>query len=103
MNELSLSPAERARNAHAAILAAVQAPGSGVAISAALGASEATVSRIKNERLSDVLAFLYAAGFKVVPQNVVAVDAERLGLVLTAAHRTLSDKEALRSFVMEEA
>lgn len=85
------------------MLSALQGPGSQVAIAAAMGVSEATVSRIKNERLAECLAFLYAAGFKVVQGESVTVDPARLELVLTAAHETLSGVDSLRQFVLEVA
>lgn len=40
-----------------------------VAIAAAMGVSESTVSRLKNEELEECIQFLYHAGWKVVPQD----------------------------------
>lgn len=102
MNELCTSPAESARKAQATVLSALEHGVSQAAIATAIGVSEATASRIKNNDMAPVLAFLYAAGFKVVPQSAVTVDAERLELVLTAAHTTLADMDSLRAFVMEQ-
>lgn len=47
----------------------LQEPGRAVAVAAAMGVSESTVSRIKNERLSEVLLFLAHMGWKVVPAD----------------------------------
>lgn len=81
MTELCLSPAERARNALARILQVLAPAGSQVAIAASMGASESTVSRIKNERLPECLAFLYACGFKVVSADKVCVAADELQML----------------------
>jgi len=53
----------------------------GVALAATLGVSESTVSRMKTEQLENLLAFLYALGFKVVPQGKVCVDADELRML----------------------
>lgn len=102
MTELSRPPAERSRKAHARVLARLQEPGSQVAIAASLGASESTISRIKNEKLADCLAFLYAAGFKVVDQGAVCIKAEALAFMRVAAAHALTSDEAARQFFGED-
>lgn len=69
MSEVWESANERSRKAVGGVLQAMQTPGKGVAIASAMGVSEATVSRLKNEQMEGVVAFLYHAGFKVVPQD----------------------------------
>lgn len=103
MNSVLIPAAERARNAKSRVLAALKDPGSQVAIAASMGVSEATVTRIKNDRLDECLAFLYTAGFKVVPQESVSVDPSRLDTILTAAQATFATVDALRDFVLEGA
>lgn len=92
MSELSISPAERARKAYTRVLSALQRPGTQVAIAAVLGQSEATVSRIKNERLEESLAFLYALGFKVVPAEMTCVQPEALAFMRQTTARVLSNE-----------
>lgn len=102
MPELCTPVAERARKAFARVLAVLQEPGSQVALAASLGASEATISRIKNERLQECLAFLYAAGFKVVPQGRVCVDPAKLDAVMTLARAAMGDEATARKLVWED-
>lgn len=93
MSELCTPAHERARKAHAAVLAALQAPGTQVAIAAALGTSESTISRIKNERLAEVLTFLYASGFKLVRQGAVCITPEAFESLRQIAAKSLADPE----------
>lgn len=59
MTALLLSPAERARKAHARVLQALQVPGTARNLAQAMGVSEATISRTKTEKLEDAVALLY--------------------------------------------
>lgn len=93
MSLLSHSPIERARKSHARILQSVQEPGSQVAIAKTLGTSESTVSRIKNQMLEDVLAFLYCAGWKVVQSDRVCVDPGALDFMRRTTSRVMSQSE----------
>lgn len=74
MTEVSTTPPERARKAVQAVLQRLQEPGTGVAVAAAMGVSESTVSRIKTERLEEVALFLACLGFKLVPAEFKCVD-----------------------------
>lgn len=93
MSELSQTPAERARKAHSALLQRLQEPGIGVALAAALGVSESTISRLKNDQLENVLAFIYAAGLKVVSQGVVGVEAGEIQMLRRTYARAVQDKQ----------
>lgn len=81
------------------ILQALSLPGSQVAIAATLGASQSTISRIKNERLEEVLCFLYAAGFKVVDQEKVCVDQDAYKFMKKVTAMALADSS---SFLLDE-
>lgn len=61
-----LTATEKARKAHGAVLQVLQNAGKQGAIAAAMGSSDSTVSRIKNEHLENAITVLYCAGFKVV-------------------------------------
>ncbi|MDR0478314.1 MAG: hypothetical protein LBH31_00620 [Burkholderiaceae bacterium] len=63
------------------ILQRLQETGMGVALAASLGVSESTISRIKNDQLANVLALVYAAGFKVVPQCQECADADEIQML----------------------
>ncbi len=64
----------------------------GVALAASLGVSESTVSRMKTERLGECLAFLYVAGFKLVPQGKTCVDSSALEFMRQTTARVLADE-----------
>lgn len=81
MTELSHSPAERSRKAHARVLARLQEPGSQVAIAASLG----------------------AAGFKVVDQGALCIKPEALAFMRLAASHALANDEAAQQFFGEDA
>ena len=81
----SVTPAEKARNAGGRVLQAMQTPGKGGAIAAAMGVSDSAVSRLKNEHLEPVLQLLYHLGFKVVPEDFKCVDPETFAF-LTRKH-----------------
>ena len=103
MTEPCLSPAERARNAVSRVLQRLAPAGSQVAIAASLGWSESTVSRIKNERLPECLAFLYAAGWKVVSADKVCVNAEELRMLRQFYARAVQQQDtAARLFEDDE-
>lgn len=92
MASLTVGPLERARDAHARVLTALQKPGTQAALAAVLGASEPTISRIKNERLEESIAFLYALGFKLVPQGKVCVDASEIQMLRRAYARVVQNE-----------
>lgn len=54
-------------------LQALQEPGKGTALASAMGVSDATISRIKTDRLEEVLVFLAHLGLKVVPAEFKCV------------------------------
>lgn len=85
MNAVSATPAERARKAVQLALQRLQEPGTGVSLATAMGVSEATVSRIKTERLEEVLLLLAHLGLKVVPAEFKCVDAAAYAF-LTSTH-----------------
>ena len=85
MGASSLSPAEKARNAHSRVLQAMQAPGTGSALAVSMGVSDSTISRIKTEHLEQSLVLLYQLGFKLVPSDHKCVDPETFAF-LTRKH-----------------
>lgn len=59
-------------------------------LATAMGTSESTVSRIKNERLAEVLLFLAHLGFKVVPADYKCVDPESHAFLTRMHERVLA-------------
>lgn len=102
MRELCTSPLERSRKAYSRVLQSLQEPGRQVALAVALGVSESTISRVKNERLEECLALLYCAGFKVVPSDRVGIDPEALTFMCQTTARMLSDEELVRQFIFRD-
>jgi DNA-binding XRE family transcriptional regulator len=85
MAELSLTPAERSRKAYSRVLQAMQEPGTQRNLSQVLGVSEATVSRIKSEKLEDAISLMCHLGFKVVPTDMRCYPAEYVQALHTMA------------------
>lgn len=56
------------------VLRALHEPGKAGALACAMGVSDSTVSRIKTERLEEVLTFLAHLGIKCVPSDYQCVD-----------------------------
>ena len=91
MSELSSCPAERARKARSVVLQAVQRDVKQHAIAAAMGVSDATVSRLINDHLDNFVAMLTHAGLKVVDSSARCVSAETYEF-LTATHARVMQK-----------
>lgn len=85
MQPVSVPPGERACKTMQLVLQRLQEPGTAVSVAAAMGTSEATISRIKNERLEDCLRLLGHLGLKVVPAEFKCVDPATFAF-LTASH-----------------
>lgn len=60
-----------------------------------LGVSEATVSRIKTEKLEDAITLLYHLGFKVVPQDMKCYPAEYVQALHTMARMHMAEAKTL--------
>jgi hypothetical protein len=69
----------------------MQAPGTAIAVAAAMGVSESTVSRIKTERLDEVVALLSHLGLKLVPSEFKCVDPAAYAF-LTATHQRVMQR-----------
>lgn len=85
MSSLSPSPTERARKGVQLALRALQEPGTAAALAIAMGMSDSTISRIKTERLEEVLLMLGHLGLKVVPASYRCVSSETYHF-LTSTH-----------------
>jgi hypothetical protein len=85
MPQVSAVPAERACKTVQLVLQRLQDPGTGVAAAVAMGVSESTISRIKNERLQEVALLLACLGLKVVPTEFKCVDPDAYAF-LTKTH-----------------
>jgi len=86
---------------HSTILSKLQERGRQVAIASALGVSESTISRSKDdfEQLCSILAHL---GLKVVESDAVCVDPTMYRAVMHIMHRALSDEELAERVVLSE-
>lgn len=85
MTASSPSPTERARKGVQLALRALQEPGTAAALAVAMGMSDSTISRIKTERLEEVLLMLGHLGLKVVPASYRCVSGETYAF-LTSTH-----------------
>ena len=80
------TPAERARKGVALALQQLQEPGKAGAIAAVMGLSDATVSRLKNEKLEEVALLCAHLGIKWVPADHTCVARETYEF-LTKTHQ----------------
>jgi hypothetical protein len=81
----SLTPPERARKGAQLALQALQEPGTAASLAVAMGCSESSISRLKNEHLEHVLVLLAHLGLKVVPAEHCCVARETYEF-LTRSH-----------------
>ena len=89
MHASSRTPAERARKTVKCVLQALSGtPGS--AIAAAMGVSEPTISRLKNEHLGPFAAMLAHLGLKVVPVEARCFDPRYIEALQTLAEAELT-------------
>lgn len=68
----------------------LQEPGKAGAVAAAMGISDSTVSRLKTERMEEVISFLAHLGLKVVPAEFKCVDAAAYDFLTTTHQRVMS-------------
>jgi hypothetical protein len=92
MPPLCPSPLERSRNAVSRVLQAMQVPGMGVSLAASLGKSESEISRIKNDRLEDVMALVHHLGFKLVSNDKVCVQKDELNMLRQTYARAVQNQ-----------
>lgn len=85
MNESCSDAAARARKTVQVVLQRLQEPGTGVAVAAAMGVSESTVSRLKSAHLEELALLMAVLGLKVVPVEFKCVNPEAYGF-LTSTH-----------------
>lgn len=84
------------------VLQRLQEPGRAVAIATAMGTSESTVSRLKNDHLESFARLLAHAGLKIVDCDAVCVKRERWQAMSTMAVAAMSDETIARKLVWED-
>lgn len=95
MVEVSKSPAETARKGVQLALQRLQEPAKAGAIATAMGISESTVSRIKTERLEEVITALAHLGLKVVPADFKCVNPEAYAFLTSTHERVMREAPQL--------
>lgn len=81
---------------------ALAEPGRAAAVATAMGLSESTISRIKNERLDEVLLFLAHLGIKCVPSSFQCVDEKTFAAFQVLWEKAMSQTSAAR-LIFEDA
>lgn len=74
MSTSSMTTSERTRKTVSAVFRRMEEPGTGVGLAAAMGVSESTISRIKNDHLESVINLITHLGLKMVPIEYKCVD-----------------------------
>ena len=95
MTASSCSPAERARKGVSLALQALQEPGKAGALATVMGLSDATVSRIKNERLEEVALLCAHLGIKWVPADHTCVARETYEFLTRSHQRVMQSNPEL--------
>ena len=90
MSAVSVVPAETARKGITLAMQRLQAAGTAVAVAAAMGTSESTVSRLKNDHLEGVLQLLVHLGIKCVPADYRCVDRESYDFLVRSHTRVMA-------------
>ena len=96
-----LAPTERARKITCIVLQRVQRNATQVAIAAAMGVSEATLSRLLSDHLDKFAGVLAHAGLKVVPVEVQCFQPDKVAALLTLARDHLSAIERPEQLMWE--
>lgn len=99
MDQSSDSPDARARRIAATICKALGQPGKGVAVAAATGVSDSTISRLKTDHLDTFSKVLAHLGLKVVPIEMKCYEPDQIAAVFTMAKaymKTIDTPEKLQ-------
>ena len=90
MSQSSPTPLERARKGMQLALRALQEPGKAGALAVSMGLSDSTISRIKTERMEEVILFLAHLGLKVAPSEYRCVDPKTFNAFEVLYERAMS-------------
>lgn len=93
--QLSGTPAETARKGVHLVLQQLQEKGKAGAVAAAMGVSESTVSRLKNEHLGETFLMLAHLGLKVVPTSFKCVSPEVYAFLTITHERVMREAPQL--------
>jgi hypothetical protein len=91
MAAVSVPPAETARKGVQLALQRLQESGKAGAVAVAMGLSDSTVSRIKTERLEEVLLLIAHLGLKVVPADFRCVNPEAYAFLTSTHERVMRE------------
>ena len=83
-------------------LRALQEPGKAGAAAASMGVSDSSISRIKTERLEEVLVFLAHLGLKCVPSDFQCVDQKTFAAFQILWEKAMSQTSAAK-LIFEDA
>jgi hypothetical protein len=88
---VSLTAAETSRKGVALAMKALATPGKAAACADAMRLSEPVISKIKNERLEDVVTLLAHLGLQVIPADYAVVDPHALEFLKRLHARVAND------------
>ena len=89
MSEVSTSMLERSRKIERSILHALAEKGQAT-VGSAIGASESTVSRLKDGQIETLAKVLSACGLKVVPYEYKCIDPHKAQAMVTLYEAAMS-------------
>lgn len=102
MSEAFTDPHQRARKIASTVRKAIADQGKQVALAAAMGVAESTVSRMQSETLDAFASLLAHCGLKCISDDKVCVSREMYAAMTLINQRAMSDPEVARKLVWEE-
>lgn len=103
MTKLSNTPADSARKMEREVLQRFQENGLQTMISVSSGLGESTISRLKNDHLSNFCQLLAYAGFKLVPVDEQTIDAKRLEAFALLASDVFKSPDRVVQFLTDSS
>lgn len=95
MSAVSNAPPETARKGVQLALQRLQEGGKAGAVATAMGVSDSTVSRIKTERLEEVVLLLAHLGLKIVPADFKCVNPDAYAFLTRTHERVMREAPQL--------
>lgn len=89
MSKASAPAPETARKGVRLALQRLQEPGKATSVAESMGVSDSTVSRIKTERMEEVIVLLAHLGLKVVPAEFKCVDPAAYAFLTTTHEKVM--------------
>jgi hypothetical protein len=102
METVCATPKDRARKTVKCVLQGLSDNGKAASIAVAMGVSEPTITRLKNDHLQNFALVLAHLGLKVVPAEYKCYNPDYVESILTLARAQLLENSAPKTLEWEE-